>query len=203
MIAMIIKTLKRYFSRGWPLPFLIGVCAFLFIFFSNPTVTAFWRLRTYAANCIAVCLLAHVIIVLLLFMCKCWKPGIAALCVLPIFAFGAFIAAMSIGPDLEDITEKVSKTTSIPTSKLKCIGGRLARESTIIFETNYAPINTDGADLVNDDSAILRIEHTTANFNVPLSGHFKAWRFPLDYDQIIAVKDDTKWLLIFFGMSNM
>ena len=201
---MTIITLKRHLANAWLLPMAIGACAFLFAFFSNPTSMAFWKPRMYAANCIAACLLAHVIAMLWLFLRKRWKIGFVALGALPIFVFGAFIVLMSVGPDLDIVRTKVSTAASVPISKLVCRGGCLARESTIIFEANDdATINTELATIVSDDTTLSRIKNCALEFNVPLSGDFKAWRFTLDYDNIVVVKDDVKWLLIFFGMSSM
>ncbi len=196
--------MKRFLSILWLVPLLVGLLSFAVVYLMDSSIMSLWWLRVHLANCIAMCLLGHCIATICLFLRRHWRNGFISLAMLPFFFFIAFFVALTLGPDIDTVTEKVSAVTAVPQSEIKCLGGNLCRESNLVFKlSKNTQLSKDGADIVDANVILPYLKRTADRLNVPMSKHCTILRFRLEFDTIFVVEDASARLAFFYGMVVM
>lgn len=193
-------------ARKFCLGLLLLWCfCFLFILFSDASAMSVWWMRKLSVNGICICLVGHLFLTGLFLFLKEWKRGLCALFLFPVLLFATFIAMFFVGPGIEAIEAKVSNAVSIPRGSLKCIGGRLSRESVAVFEIPRSTLSVSSLAFPTGDVEILsRLNDVAKTLGVPLRGGFRAWRVQLEFDTVFVVEsEDENWFVFYFGMSDM
>ena len=196
--------MKRFLSILWLMPLLVGLLSSAVVYLMDSSIMSLWWLRVHLANCIAMCLLGHCIATICLFLRRHWRNGFISLAMLPFFLFIAFLVALTLGPDIDTVTEKVSAVTAVPQSEIKCLGGNLCRESNLVFKlSKNTQLSKDGADIVDANVILPYLKRTADRLNVPMSKHCTILRFRLEFDTIFVVEDASARLAFFYGMVVM
>ena len=117
------------------------------------------------------------------------------------------MAALVSGPDIETVRAKVAGVTGIRASSLDCIGGRLSRESEVVFEVKdgVSP-KIIGEEVKCQDDTAWEIILDTLSFvhaSVPANARIEIWRFPEEFNTVFMVYIDGKSYAIFYGQSAM
>ena len=192
----------------WMWPALYGVTASAVVFFF-PCLSnmKWWGFKLFLIKSIGYCWLFHLGISLWFLVCRAWHRFIgASLLVLLLFVSTLMVALVS-GPDIETVRSKVADVTGIRTSGLLCIGGRLSRESTVVFEVKdgISP-KISGEEVKCQDDTACEIILDTLSFvhaSVPANARIEIRRFPEEFNTIFMVNIDGKSYVIFFGQSVM
>ena len=196
--------IKYISAMWWFAPLLIGFLSAAFVFFADSSAMSLWRLRSLAANSVAVCLLGHCVVVIWLFVRRRWESGFIALVILPLFFIIAFLVALMIGPNIEAVTEKVAAVTSVPQSEIKCLGGWLRREAVLVFELpKGASLQTETADEMERNEILPRLKENADRLNLQIPAQGKVLRYRLEFDTVYVVYDRDHRLAFFFGMIVM
>ena len=195
----------KYISAIWWLaPLLIGFLLAAFAFLADPSAMSLWRVRSLAANGVTACLLGHCIAMIVLFVKRRWKSGLIALAILPLFFIIVFFVALTIGPNIEAVIEKVSAVTAVPQSEIKCRGGWLRREAVVVFELpKGASLQIETADEMERSDVLPRLKEYADRLNLQIPVQGKVLRYRLEFDTVYVVYDRDHRLVFFFGMIVM
>jgi len=196
--------IKFFSTIWWLVPLLIGLLLSAFIFFADPSAMSLWRLRSLAATGVAVCLVGHCVAVIVLFVRRHRKCGLIALAIIPIFFLIAFLVALTIGPNIETITEKIAAVTAVPQSEIKCLGGCLRREAVIVFELpKGTSLQIETANEMGTSDILSRLKEYADQIHLQMPAPSKVLCYRLEFDTVYVVYDRDRRLVFFFGMTVM
>ena len=195
-------------SFFWMLPALYGVSASAVVFFF-PCLSnmKWWGFKLFLIKSIGYCWLFHLGISLWFLVCRAWRRCIGASLLVLLLLFSTLMAALVSGPDVETVRSKVADVTGIRTSSLVCIGGRLSRESEVVFEVKdgISP-KIIGKEVEQQDDTLWAIVIHTFSFvqvEVPVNSKIMIRKFYDEFNTILMVNIDGKSYAIFFGQSTM
>ncbi len=201
------RTQSQY-SFFWILPALYGVSASAVVFFF-PCLSnmKWWGFKLFLIKSIGYCCLFHLGISLWFLVRRAWRRCIGASLLVLLLFFSTLMAALVSGPDIKTVRSKVADVTGIRTSNLVCIGGRLSRESKVVFEVKdgVSP-KIIGEEVKCQDDTVWEIILDTLSFvhaSVPANARIEIRRFPEEFNTVFMVYIDGKSYAIFFGQSVM
>ena len=198
--------MKQKFTSNywWYMPVLLGTLSFVIVLLCGSTTKSFWNIRSFAANCIAVCILGHFMVMLWMFIRKQWRNFLVTVIMSPFILFITFTASLIVGPSIESVTEKVALALSIPKHKMKCLGGRLSRESTVVFEIlDATQLHLEDSDIMKDKSFWPYLKERSKRFGVLLPEDSKVWYVRLEFDTLVVVCWNGHSIVFFCGNSIM
>ena len=136
-----------------------------------------------------------------------WRKLFMALgLAIPLIA-ALLLGSISIGPSIRWVREKTAYTTGIPVSELVCIGGRLSRESEVVFEVKDGILpKIIGEEVERQDDTLWEIIIHTLSFvqvEVPVNSKMLIRKFYDEFNTIFIVDIGGKSYAIFFGQSVM
>lgn len=183
------------------------LAAFIAIEFLPATDMRMWGIRSFAYQSLCWCCLVYPVIVIgFLLMCKLRKFFIALILAIPLIA-ALLLGSISIGPSIRWVREKAAGAIGIPIDELVCIGGRLSRESTVVFEVNdgLSP-KIIGEEVKRQDDTLWDIIMHTLSFvqvEVPVDSKIVMRKFYDEFNTIFIVHIDGKAYVVFLGQSVM
>ena len=181
--------------------------AFIVIEFLPATDMQMWGIRSFAYQSLCWCCLVYPGIVIgFLLMCKLKKFFMSLILAIPLIA-ALLLGSVSIGPSIRWIREKAAGATGIPIAELVCIGGRLSRESTVVFEVNdgVSP-KIIGEEVKRQDDTLWEIIIHTLSFaqvEVPVGSKIVMRKFYDEFNTIFIVYINCKAYVVFLGQSVM
>ena len=188
----------------WYMPGLLGMLSFAIVLLCGSTTKSFWNIRTFAANCIAVCTSGHFMVMLWMFIRKQWRKGLVTVIMSPFILFVAFTTSLIVGPSIESVTEKVALALSIPKHKMKCLGGRLSRASTVVFEIlDATQLHLGDSNVKKDESFWPYLKERAKRLGVLLPEESKVWYVRLEFDTLVVVCWNSHSIVFFCGNSIM
>lgn len=165
-----------------------------------------WGVRLLIFKSLGWSVLIHLSLAVLFLLLRKWISAISTLLLSLLFFGATLIAGLTIGPDLKTVRQKVSALTGVTTSELECVGGRLSRESVVVFKVaGIAPFSDVGEE-ISDETNIrsvlvgvlrsLRIHPTE-----PTVKDIK--KFPMEFNTVFALCTNDGWWIVFFGNAIM
>lgn len=184
-----------------------ALTAFAGIEFLPASDMRLWGVRSVAYQSLSWCCLVYPGIVIGFLLMRQWRKLFMALgLAIPLIA-ALLLGSISIGPSIRWVREKTAYTTGIPVSELVCIGGRLSRESKVVFEVKDGILpKIIGEEVKCQDDTVWEIILDTLSFvhaSVPANARIEIRRFPEEFNTVFMVYIDGKSYAIFFGQSVM
>lgn len=184
-----------------------ALTAFAGIEFLPASDMRLWGVRSVAYQSLSWCCLVYPGIVIGFLLMRQWRKLFMALgLAIPLLA-ALLLGSISIGPSIRWVREKTAYTTGIPVSELVCIGGRLSRESKVVFEVKDGILpKIIGEEVKCQDDTAWEIILDTLSFvhaSVPANARIEIRRFPEEFNTVFMVYIDGKSYAIFFGQSVM
>lgn len=184
-----------------------ALTAFAGIEFLPASDMRLWGVRSVAYQSLSWCCLVYPGIVIGFLLMRQWRKLFMALgLAIPLIA-ALLLGSISIGPSIRWVREKTAYTTGIPVSELVCIGGRLSRESKVVFEVKDGILpKIIGEEVKCQDDTAWEIILDTLSFvhaSVPANARIEIRRFPEEFNTVFMVYIDGKSYAIFFGQSVM
>lgn len=184
-----------------------ALTAFVGIEFLPASDMRLWGFRSFAYQSLGWCCLVHIGIVFGFLLLRKWRKFFVAMGLTISLIFALLLGSLSIGPNLRWVREKTASATDIPLIELVCIGGRLSRESVVVFEVKgeTSPKNIGEEVSRQDDTSWEIILHVFSfvNVRIPANAEIKIRRLHEDLNTIFIVDVHGKQYAIFFGQSVM
>ena len=187
--------------------FILALTASVGIEFLPATDMRMWGIRSFAYQSLCWCCLVYPGIMIGFLLMRQWRSLFMALgLAIPLIAALLF-ESVSIGPSIRWVREKTAGATGIPSAELVCIGGRLSRESRVVFEVKdgISP-KIIGKEVEQQDDTLWAIVIHTFSFvqvEVPVNSKIMIRKFYDEFNTILMVNIDGKSYAIFFGQSTM
>ena len=184
-----------------------ALTAFAGIEFLPASDMRLWGVRSVAYQSLSWCCLVYPGIVIGFLLMRQWRKLFMALgLAIPLIA-ALLLGSISIGPSIRWVREKTAYTTGIPVSELVCIGGRLSRESEVVFEVKDGILpKIIGEEVERQDDTLWEIIIHTLSFvqvEVPVNSKMLIRKFYDEFNTIFIVDIGGKSYAIFFGQSVM
>lgn len=184
-----------------------ALTAFVGIEFLPASNMRMWGIRSFAYQSLGWSCLVHSGIVLGFLLMRKWRKLFMALgLAIPLIA-AFLLGSFSIGPSIQWVREKTAYATGIPFAELVCIGGRLSRESKVVFKVKDGISPRIIGEEVNrqDDTTWKIILHVLSfvHVSVPATARIEIRRFPEEFNTVFMVYILDKSYAIFFGQSVM
>ena len=166
-----------------------------------------WGIRSFAYQSLGWCCVAYFGIMLGFLLLRKWRKLFMAfgLAVPLIVAF--ILGSLSIGPSIRWIREKTACATGVPFCELVCVGGRISRESVVVFEVKCGTSPKIIGEEVDrqDETTCAIILHALSfvHVEIPASAGIVIRRFHEEFNTVFMVDILDKQYAIFFGQSVM
>lgn len=199
---------RSLLSLLWVFPAIWGMSASAVVFFSpGLSNMKWWGFRLFLMKSIGCCLFLHLGISLWLLVRRAWLRCLGASLLLLFVFLSAFMAVFVSGPDIETVRLKAAEATGIRASHLVCIGGRLSRESRVVFEVKENDSsNGIGEEVNSQDDTTCQILIQALSFvhvEVSVAEKLVIRKFPMKFDTVFMVRTAERSYIIFFGQSVM
>ena len=187
----------------WLLALIYAVAAIAILELLPASAMRFWHLRRWIFHSLGWCFLILIGIALWFLLKRKYRRAIVALCLLPAILVAIVYEGMSIGPDIDDVMRSISETVAISQSEIRCLGGWLRRESTLVFElSEKANPDLTNASQTRNPKNRFDLDSLAARFSVPLSDQYESWCINCDFHILVLVHDNGHWLAFFYGMTQ-
>ena len=166
-----------------------------------------WGIRSFAYKSLCWCCLVYIGIVIGFLLIRKWGSFfMSVIFAVPLIGV-LLLESVSIGPSIRWVREKTANVTGIPFAELVCIGGRLSRESRVVFKVKDEILPKMIAKEVEQQDGTLRaIVIRTLSFvkvDVSVNSKIIIKKFYDDFNTIYMVNIEGGTYLIFFGQSEM
>ena len=187
--------------------FILALTASVGIEFLPATDMRMWGIRSFAYQSLSWCCLVYPGIVIGFLLMRQWRKLFMALgLAIPLIA-ALLLGSISIGPSIRWVREKTAYTTGIPVSELVCIGGRLSRESEVVFEVKDGILpKIIGEEVERQDDTLWEIIIHTLSFvqvEVPVNSKMLIRKFYDEFNTLFIVDNGGKSYEIFCGKTVM
>ena len=200
---MMVKTDKRWVWAIALVPVLGGMVGFALSMIMSPSDMRFWKWRADIVALMGYCCLIQGCLAIWFLIRRFWRRCLIMGGLFAFLAFLTYLALLGSGPDIENIRTKAASVTGCQPSGLVCLGGRLSRESVVLFKPqngfepseNFTPIPADDRETYRSLEETLEWLKVS---NVPGS-RILAFRCRLEFDTLFAVHRAGEWWLLFWG----
>ena len=191
-------------SLLWMLPTIFGVSASAVVFFSpDLSNMRWWGFKLFLMKSVGYCLLLHLGILLWFLVRRAWLRCLGASLLLLFVFWAALMAALVSGPDIETVRLKVAEATGVCASNLVCNGGRLSRESVVVFEVKGVTSSKIIGEEVNrqDDTTWEIVLHALSfvHVRIPANARVEIRRLHDKFNTVFMVDVQGKQYAIFLG----
>lgn len=203
-------TMKTNFHRFvfwlWILAIICTIMAIIGLESMSPSDMRFWDVRLLIFKSLGWCCLIHLGLAVLFLLMRRWISAISAILLSLLFLGVTLIEGLTIGPDLKMVRQEISALTGVTTSELECVGGRLSRESVVVFKVaGVAPFNNVGEEISNETtirSVLIGVLRSSRVYPTePTVKEIK--KFPMEFNTVFALCTNDGWWIIFFGNAVM
>ena len=166
----------------------------------------FWGVRAVLFLTVGWCCLVHFAIATCYLFMRKWSMSLFAFSLFLLLLGATIVEGLSIGPDIETIRRRTAEATGIPTSDLVCVGGRLSRESIVVFKaTGDALLECKNAVRAYESNVrpILTDVLNRMDVNLEENSTINVLKFPMDYNTVFALCINDEWWIVFFGNAVM
>ena len=166
----------------------------------------FWNIRVLIFRSLGWCCLVHLGIVLTFLVMRKWLKSVLALGLLLLLFAAILIEGLTIGPDIDTVRRITAEVTGIQAPNLVCVGGRLSRESIVVFKVNGNTLLNKVYEEVPPESntrQILIKELDLQNVHPSWSSQTKVLKFSMEFNTVFAMSSGDEWWIVFFGNAVM
>lgn len=203
-------TMKTNFHRFvfwlWILAIICTIMAIIGLESMSPSDMRFWDVRLLIFKSLGWCCLIHLGLAVLFLLMRRWISAISAILLSLLFLGVTLIEGLTIGPDLKMVRQEISALTGVTTSELECVGGRLSRESVVVFKVaGIAPFSDVGEEISNETtirSVLIGVLRSSRVYPTELTVK-EIKKFPMEFNTVFALCTNDGWWIIFFGNAVM
>lgn len=166
-----------------------------------------WSIRSFAYQSLGWCCFVHFVIMLGFLLLRKWRQLFMAFGLAILLIAVLILGSLSIGPSIRWVREKTACATDIPFAELVCIGGRLSRESMVVFEVKCGTsLKIIGEEVDRQDDVTWEAVLHALSFvhvRIPANARVVIRRFREEFNTVFMVDVLGKQYAIFFGQSVM
>lgn len=195
--------IRRWISWASILSTTIGVSSSLIVFFvAELRKMEWWNATTCLVNVSVCCIFIQLGVVILFLILRLWGQAVKSIAVLSILFLSVAMSALTAGPNIENVMKQTAERIGVQPSDLVCRNGRLARESSVVFELKEGELLRSDFDKVSSDADVVRLLLETLStvyvetFSVE---NMEIRKFCMEYNTVFTVSVSDRTYVIFYG----
>ena len=195
--------IRRWISWASILSTTIGVSSSLIVFFvAELRKMEWWNATTCLVNVSVCCIFIQLGVVILFLILRLWGQAVKSIAMLSILFLSVAMSALTAGPNIENVMKQTAERIGVQPSDLVCRNGRLARESSVVFELKEGVLLRSDFDKVSSDADVVRLLLETLS-----SAHVETFsvenmeirKFCREYNTVFTVSVSDRTYVIFYG----
>ena len=195
--------IRRCISCASILSATIGVSLSLIVFFvAELQKMEWWNATTFLINVSVCCIFIQLGVVLLFLILRLWGQAVKSIAMLSILFLSVAMSVLTAGPDIENVMQQTADRIGVQPSDLVCRNGRLARESSVVFELKEGALLRSNFDKVSPDADVVRLlieTLSTAHVEAFSAENIEIRRFRMEFNTVFTVSTSDRTYVIFYG----
>ena len=195
--------IRRCISCASILSATIGVSLSLIVFFvAELQKMEWWNATTFLINVSVCCIFIQLGVVLLFLILRLWGQAVKSIAMLSILFLSVAMSVLTAGPDIENVMQQTADRIGVQPSDLVCRNGRLARESSVVFELKEGALLRSNFDKVSPDADVVRLlieTLSTAHVETFSAENIEIRRFRMEFNTVFTVSTSDRTYVIFYG----
>lgn len=195
--------IRRWISWASILSTTIGVSSSLIVFFvAELRKMEWWNATTCLVNVSVCCIFIQLGVVILFLILRLWGQAVKSIAMLSILFLSVAMSALTAGPNIENVMKQTAERIGVQPSDLVCRNGRLARESSVVFELKEGALLRSDFDKVSSDADVVRLlleTLSTAHVETFSVENMEIRKFCMEYNTVFTVSVSDRTYVIFYG----
>ena len=195
--------IRRWISWASILSTTIGVLSSLIVFFvAELRKMEWWNATTCLVNVSVCCIFIQLGVVILFLILRLWGQAVKSIAMLSILFLSVAMSALTAGPNIENVMKQTAERIGVQPSDLVCRNGRLARESSVVFELKEGVLLRSDFDKVSSDADVVRLlieTLSTAHVETFSVENMEIRKFCMEYNTVFTVSVSDRTYVIFYG----
>ncbi len=195
--------IRRWISWASILSTTIGVSSSLIVFFvAELRKMEWWNATTCLVNVSVCCIFIQLGVVILFLILRLWGQAVKSIAMLSILFLSVAMSALTAGPNIENVMKQTAERIGVQPSDLVCRNGRLARESSVVFELKEGVLLRSDFDKVSSDADVVRLlleTLSTAHVEIFSVENMEIRKFCMEYNTVFTVSVSDRTYVIFYG----
>ena len=195
--------IRRWISWASILSTTIGVSSSLIVFFvAELRKMEWWNATTCLVNVSVCCIFIQLGVVILFLILRLWGQAVKSIAMLSILFLSVAMSALTAGPNIENVMKQTAERIGVQPSDLVCRNGRLARESSVVFELKEGVLLRSDFDKVSSDADVVRLlleTLSTAHVETFSVENIEIRKFCMEYNTVFTVSVSDRTYVIFYG----
>lgn len=195
--------IRRWISWASILSTTIGVSSSLIVFFvAELRKMEWWNATTCLVNVSVCCIFIQLGVVILFLILRLWGQAVKSIAMLSILFLSVAMSALTAGPNIENVMKQTAERIGVQPSDLVCRNGRLARESSVVFELKEGVLLRSDFDKVSSDADVVRLlleTLSTAHVETFSVENMEIRKFCMEYNTVFTVSVSDRTYVIFYG----
>ena len=195
--------IRRWISWAAILSTTIGVSSSLIVFFvAELRKMEWWNATTCLVNVSVCCIFIQLGVVILFLILRLWGQAVKSIAMLSILFLSVAMSALTAGPNIENVMKQTAERIGVQPSDLVCRNGRLARESSVVFELKEGVLLRSDFDKVSSDADVVRLlleTLSTAHVETFSVENIEIRKFCMEYNTVFTVSVSDRTYVIFYG----
>jgi len=198
-----IRMIRRWISWASILSTTIGMSSSLIVFFvAELRKMEWWNATTCLVNVSVCCIFIQLGVVILFLILRLWGQAVKSIAMLSILFLSVAMSALTAGPNIENVMKQTAERIGVQPSDLVCRNGRLARESSVVFELKEGVLLRSDFDKVSSDADVVRLlleTLSTAHVETFSVENMEIRKFCMEYNTVFTVSVSDRTYVIFYG----
>lgn len=194
---------RRWISWASILSTTIGMSSSLIVFFvAELRKMEWWNATTCLVNVSVCSIFIQLGVVILFLILRLWGQAVKSIAMLSILFLSVAMSALTAGPNIENVMKQTAERIGVQPSDLVCRNGRLARESSVVFELKEGVLLRSDFDKVSSDADVVRLlleTLSTAHVETFSVENMKIRKFCMEYNTVFTVSVSDRTYVIFYG----
>ena len=195
--------IRRWISWASILSTTIGMSSSLIVFFvAELRKMEWWNVTTCLVNVSVCCIFIQLGVVILFLILRLWGRAVKSIAMLSILFLSVAMSARTAGPNIENVMKQTAERMGVQPSDLVCRNGRLARESSVVFELKEGVLLRSDFDKVSSDADVVRLlleTLSTAHVETFSVENMEIRKFCMEYNTVFTVSVSDRTYVIFYG----
>ena len=195
--------IRRWISWASILSTTIGMSSSLIVFFvAELRKMEWWNATTCLVNVSVCCIFIQLGVVILFLILRLWGQAVKSITMLSILFLSVAMSALTAGPNIENVMKQTAERIGVQPSDLVCRNGRLARESSVVFELKEGVLLRSDFDKVSSDADVVRLlleTLSTAHVETFSVENMEIRKFCMEYNTVFTVSVSDRTYVIFYG----
>lgn len=195
--------IRRWISWASILSTTIGMSSSLIVFFvAELRKMEWWNATTCLVNVSVCSIFIQLGVVILFLILRLWGQAVKSIAMLSILFLSVAMSALTAGSNIENVMKQTAERIGVQLSDLVCRNGRLARESSVVFELKEGVLLRSDFDKVSSDADVVRLlleTLSTAHVETFSVENMEIRKFCMEYNTVFTVSVSDRTYVIFYG----